>query len=88
VTPTCPSCSSLDLHHSRLRSWAERARWYVTGRVPFRCHQCNWRGWRRDAAARASGAPLRQIHHELTEAELDQLDPDRRGREEATRPRR
>ena len=49
----------------------ERLRFNVTGRVPFRCHQCNWRGWRRDASR--SGDALREVHKQLTDDELDDL---------------
>jgi hypothetical protein len=46
----------------------------VTGRVPYRCHTCNWRGWRKDIAPRAH--ELREIHRALTDAELERLEPD------------
>jgi len=46
--------------------------------VPYRCRSCQWRGWRRDATARSSAEALRRIHRDLTDAELDRLDPDRR----------
>jgi predicted RNA-binding Zn-ribbon protein involved in translation (DUF1610 family) len=81
VTLPCPRCGSHDIHHSRYRTWFERARWRVTGRVPYRCHDCEWRGWRSDAAVRVSGESLRRIHRDLTEAELERLDPERRARE-------
>jgi hypothetical protein len=73
--PTCPRCGGHDLHHSRLRSWVEGLRLYMTRRAPFRCHTCDWRGWRRDDVRR-SALGIRQIHHDLTEAELERLDPD------------
>jgi hypothetical protein len=78
VSDPCPRCGSHNIHHSRLRTWFERARRRVTRRAPYRCRKCEWRGWRHDDA-RASGDTIRQIHRELTDAELERLDPDRRG---------
>jgi len=53
----------------------ERIRRWLTGQVPFRCHACDWRGWRRDQTDPPTGP--RGIHRELTESELDRLDPDK-----------
>jgi len=47
----------------------------VTGRVPYRCRRCNWRGWLEhvsDASPTTSDAERR----ELTDAELEELEPD------------
>jgi hypothetical protein len=44
--------------------------------VPFRCHFCNWRGWRQDVTP-AAGKP-RGMHRALTESELEELEPDNR----------
>jgi hypothetical protein len=46
----------------------------VTGRVPFRCHACKWRGWRDEIAPRTDGP--REIHRALTDSELAKLEPD------------
>jgi hypothetical protein len=73
VVDVCPKCRGA-LHRSRTRSWLERARRSVTGRVPYRCHACNWRGWREDVRPGAHG--LREIHRDLTDAELERLEPD------------
>jgi hypothetical protein len=62
------------VHHSRLRSVVERARRVVTRRTPFRCHSCDWRGWRRDDAEVIGDGP-RPVHRDLTDAELDRLEP-------------
>ena len=70
----CPACGHLAVHHSRFRGWTERLRFNLTGRVPFRCHQCDWRGWREDASP-AAGDASREVHKQLTEDELDELDP-------------
>ena len=78
----CPACGHDDIHHSRFRSWVERLRFNLTGRLPFRCHQCGWRGWREDT--RPPGESLREVHKQLTDDELENLDPDA----EPTGPRR
>lgn len=49
----------------------------LTGRVPYRCHACNWRGWR-DEFGQGSDGP-REIHRALTESELAKLEPDSEG---------
>jgi hypothetical protein len=46
----------------------------MTRRVPFRCHACNWRGWRNEFPRGADGP--RGIHRELTDSELAKLEPD------------
>jgi hypothetical protein len=70
---SCPKCQS-PVHHSRPRSWVERVRRSVTGRVPVRCHTCNWRGWREPLAPNIDGP--REIHRALTDSELAELEPD------------
>ena len=77
VPDPCPRCGSQDIHHSRLRTWLERARWRLTGRVPYRCHDCEWRGWRSEPVA-VAGDMIRRIHRDLTDAELERLDPEHR----------
>jgi hypothetical protein len=42
---TCPSCGSNRVFPSRLRNVVERIRQGVTGRQPYRCHECGWRRW-------------------------------------------
>jgi predicted RNA-binding Zn-ribbon protein involved in translation (DUF1610 family) len=41
----CPKCHSQRVHRSRIRSAIERARRALTGKAPFRCPACGWRGW-------------------------------------------
>jgi hypothetical protein len=67
----CPQCRSGALHHSRTRSWIERVRRSVTGLVPFRCYDCGWRGWRAETSP-ADGP--REIHRDLTDDEIEQLE--------------
>ena len=73
VRHVCPKCGGNRVHHSRLRSWIERMRKAVTAQVPFRCHSCEWRGWRANGPPTTGEAP-RPIHGDLTDAELDRLD--------------
>jgi len=78
VALACPRCNGA-VHHSRTRSWLERLRRSITGRVPFRCPACGWRGWRHEVIP--GGAGPREVHRALTDAELDRLEPDGKGTE-------
>jgi len=62
------------MHHSRTRSRLARTRRHITGRVPYRCHSCNWRGWHEDITPDAQ--QIREVHRALTDAELERLEPD------------
>ncbi len=73
-TVSCPNCGKSPLHHSRPRSWVERVRRRLSGTVPFRCHACNWRGWRNEFALNPGGP--REIHQALTDSEIAKLEPD------------
>jgi hypothetical protein len=73
-TWSCPQCGKSPIHHSRPRSWIERLRRQLTGLVPFRCHACNWRGWRNEFVQNADGP--REIHRALTDSEIAKLEPD------------
>jgi len=42
---TCPSCGALRLFRSRHRGFYESLRKQLSGKRPFRCHKCGWRGW-------------------------------------------
>lgn len=59
----CPKCNSEDVRRSRTRSRWERWRKEITGRRPYRCRRCEWRGWlvidpsEIDRATRRSNAP-------------------------------
>ena len=73
----CEACGGRNIHHSRLRNWAERVRFRLTSRVPFRCHDCDWRGWRADTAARRRRTPditERILHRSVSDDEVNQLD--------------
>lgn len=48
----CPACKSEDVHRSRVRTRWESWRKEVTGKRPFRCHGCGWRGWSFDSGPR------------------------------------
>ncbi len=41
----CPKCESADIHRSRAKTRFESWRKDVTGKRPYRCHACGWRGW-------------------------------------------
>jgi len=41
----CPKCGSEVVHRSRTRNQWELWRKEITGKRPYRCHACDWRGW-------------------------------------------
>jgi len=43
--PLCRKCKSGQVHRSRSRGWWEKWRKEITGKRPYRCSQCKWRGW-------------------------------------------
>jgi len=45
----CPECRSENIHRSRAKSKWEGWRKNVTGKRPYRCGACGWRGWGVDA---------------------------------------
>ena len=77
----CPSCGSAQVYPSRLRNLVERCWRRITGKQPFRCHQCGWRRWQTmrvhpenpdvhpdDLRTGRTSAPV-------TTTDLDHLDP-------------
>ena len=40
----CPACHSYAIYRSKLRGF-ERLKKFFTNERPYRCHDCNWRGW-------------------------------------------
>ena len=45
VVLQCRNCGSQRIYQSRTRTKWERVRRKLTGKRPFRCHACKWRGW-------------------------------------------
>jgi hypothetical protein len=50
----CPRCTSERLHFSRTKSKWEEWRKELTGKRPYRCRDCHWRGWAPDSGPRFS----------------------------------
>lgn len=44
--PHCPKCHSTNLRRSPTRNRWERWRKEITGKRPYRCRACQWRGWK------------------------------------------
>jgi hypothetical protein len=44
VPASCPACASNQVARSHTR-WGELPRRWLTGRVPYQCAACRWRGW-------------------------------------------
>jgi len=42
----CPKCNSTKLRRSPTRNRWERWRKEITGKRPYRCRTCQWRGWK------------------------------------------
>ncbi len=45
IPAICPKCNAPALHRSHAQTRFEQKRKHVTGKRPFRCHVCGWRGW-------------------------------------------
>ena len=41
----CPKCSSQDIHRSRAKAQWKSWQKELTGKRPYRCRACGWRGW-------------------------------------------
>jgi hypothetical protein len=41
----CPRCGKFPVLQSHRRGWWDRLRSHVTGKSPYRCRACRWRGW-------------------------------------------
>jgi predicted RNA-binding Zn-ribbon protein involved in translation (DUF1610 family) len=50
VPAICPKCTTPALLRSHAQSRFEQKRKQVTGKRPWRCHNCGWRGWFEEAA--------------------------------------
>jgi hypothetical protein len=76
---SCPKCTSV-LHRSHVRNGWERLRKRITRRRPYRCHNCEWRGWGGDPADHAAeNNPDPSIAHGLAagsraDFDLEQID--------------
>jgi hypothetical protein len=76
----CQQCGSARVFRSRCRNAIERLRFRITGQHPFRCHQCQWRGWRSERWDPSDEIDLcstmrRAETPPLPAEELDRLDP-------------
>ena len=54
VMDHCPKCKSEKIHFSRSKSRFEIWRKRITGKRPYRCFDCGWRGWAPDMGPRFS----------------------------------
>lgn len=76
----CPSCGSLRVFPSRLRNSFERLRQMLTGKQPYRCHECDWRKWS-NVRVHPDGPDVRpedlrtgRVPETVSAGDLDQLD--------------
>ncbi len=72
----CPKCQSRRIHRSRTRSAFERFRRTITGKRPFRCSECGWRGWAADIGIPegAGTAGRDDLHADKPAPDLDAID--------------
>jgi hypothetical protein len=70
----CPKCKSAHVHRSRTKSRWEAWRKDITGKRPYRCRACGWRGWAID-----SGPKFGDIEKELAERALAPEPPNLKG---------
>jgi hypothetical protein len=54
----CPSCKSEAIHRSRTRNRWEQFRRELSGKRPYRCRECGWRGWGVDTGPRFTSDEL------------------------------
>ena len=71
---TCPECGSPRVRPSHRRSPWERIRSRLTGRRPYRCRACQWRGWLSLSALRADLTSWKPQHQPLGEKEFEAFD--------------
>ena len=87
----CHKCGSLHARRSRTRNTWERVYRALSGKRPFRCQACNWRGWRVDPSPFYDYSQEPAINSDRSEREpldLDALTIERlRGRLNAVDPR-
>lgn len=69
----CPKCESKRVHRSRTRGVLERVRRNLTGKAPFRCPDCGWRGWAFDFGG-VNHAPEPGGPGEVAEPDLTAVD--------------
>jgi predicted RNA-binding Zn-ribbon protein involved in translation (DUF1610 family) len=55
---TCPSCGSPRVFRSKTRTAFERFRRQFTMKRPYRCHNCDWRGWAPDGTQAVAPADV------------------------------
>lgn len=59
VPALCPKCNAEALHRSHAHSTLEEKRKQLSHKRPYRCHECQWRGWLEEAQLRYSAAVVK-----------------------------
>jgi predicted RNA-binding Zn-ribbon protein involved in translation (DUF1610 family) len=70
----CPKCGSEEVHRSRAKTRWETWRKEITGKRPYRCHKCGWRGWGVD-----TGPRFNDLEKEIAERALAPDPPNLKG---------
>jgi uncharacterized protein with PIN domain len=59
VPALCPKCHAEALHRSHAHTPLEEKRKQVSSKRPFRCHECQWRGWLEETQLRYSASVVK-----------------------------
>ncbi len=59
VPALCPKCNAEALHRSHAHSTLEEKRKKLSSKRPYRCHECEWRGWLEESQLRYSAAMVK-----------------------------
>ena len=70
----CPKCGSDKIHRSRTKTTWEGWRKEITGKGPYRCHACRWRGWAVD-----TGPKFTDVAREVAERAIASEPPNLKG---------
>jgi uncharacterized protein with PIN domain len=89
VPALCPKCNAEALHRSHAHSSLEEKRKKLSSKRPYRCHECQWRGWLEESQLRYSAAVVkaRVVTNEEHDVDIPDIALDDDGRETAARAR-
>ncbi|MCB2206146.1 hypothetical protein KQI65_15495 [bacterium] len=59
VPALCPKCNAEALHRSHTHTVLEEKRKHVSTKRPYRCHECDWRGWLEESQLRYSASVVK-----------------------------
>jgi predicted RNA-binding Zn-ribbon protein involved in translation (DUF1610 family) len=74
----CPKCGSAEIYRSRSRTWWDRCKKALTGKLFYRCHDCGWRGLGTDTGPKFGLDEIERANRAVTGVapETDPAEPD------------